>query len=77
VDEHRRSQGVKTADLAAWRSAPSDGMREMIGIAAKSGEWFKRIDVAEKVGRNVVGPNLSRCTDGLLETLMALHSWIV
>jgi hypothetical protein len=77
VDEHLRSQGVKTADLAAWRFAPSDSMRETLGIAAKSGEWFKRIDVAEKVGQIVVGPNLSRCTDGLLDTLLALHSWIV
>jgi putative ATP-dependent endonuclease of OLD family len=77
VDDHLRSQGVKTADLTTWRSSPTDGMREALGAAAKSGEWFKRIDVAEKVGQTVVGPNLGRCTDKLLETLLALHSWIV
>jgi putative ATP-dependent endonuclease of OLD family len=77
VDDHLRSLGVKTADLAAWRSAPSDSMRARLGIAAKSGEWFKRIDVAERVGQTVVGPNLGRCTHKLLETLLALHSWIV
>lgn len=52
-------------------------MRTTLGTAAKSGEWFKRIDVAERVGQVIVGPNLSRCTDKLLETLLALHSWIV
>jgi putative ATP-dependent endonuclease of OLD family len=77
VDDHLRSQGVKAADLAAWRSTPSDSMRETLGVAAKSGEWFKRIDVAEVVGQTIVGPNLGRCTDKLLETLLALHSWIV
>jgi hypothetical protein len=77
VDDHLRSQGVKTAELAAWRSTPTDSMRKTLGAASKSGEWFKRIDVAEKVGQTVVGPSLGRCTDKLLETLLALHSWIV
>jgi predicted ATPase len=75
VDQHLRSAGVKTEGIDRLRTAPVDGDRASLARAAGTGKWFKRIDIAEEVGRSVLGPNLSRCGGRLGTELRALLDW--
>lgn len=75
VNSHLGAHGLKREDIDALLAAPGDAHRAVLAKAARSGEWFKRIDFAEDVGRHVVGPHLRRCTGELRSMLEGLLQW--
>lgn len=74
VASHLGAHGLKREGVAAVRAEP-EGHRRDLAKAARSGEWFKRIDFGEDVGRLVVGPELHRCAGELRSTIEALWRW--
>ena len=69
------SHSLKLDDIKTLRTCPGDEHRSVLAKAARSGEWFKRIDLGEDVGRIVVAPHLEACTGELKSTLKALMKW--
>lgn len=51
-------------------------VRDAFGRAAGSGKWYKMVDPAERVGREVLGPHLAAAQPELADVINAIRSWI-
>lgn len=51
-------------------------VRAAFGRAAGSGKWYKMVDPAERVGREVLGPHLAAAKPELSDVINAIRSWI-
>lgn len=51
-------------------------VRAAFGKAAGSGKWYKMVDPAERVGREVLGPHLAAAQPELADVITAIRSWI-
>jgi putative ATP-dependent endonuclease of OLD family len=76
VDSNLSSVRLNKEAIARLRSAPTEDHRVLLAEAANTGEWYKRIDIAEDVGRVVVGPHAPLLDGGLESTLESLWQWI-
>ena len=76
ISDNLGSAGYKKEDCERLKTSPLDGDRQALGLVAKKSAWFKRVDISEMVGREILGPNLDRCEGTLSTTMAALAAWI-
>lgn len=70
-----RNQGEEVLGSVEFGIYTPD-VRAALGRAAGKGKWFKMVEPAERVGREVVGPNLNASAASLLAIFSDLRSWI-
>ena len=70
-----RNQGEEVLGSVEFGIYTPD-VRAALGRAAGKGKWFKMVEPAERVGREVVGPNLNASAASLLAIFSGLRSWI-
>jgi putative ATP-dependent endonuclease of OLD family len=63
VDHYSAGLGISVAE------------REFLGLAAKKGGWFKNITLGERVGREILAPNLAACSPSVTNVINALGNW--
>jgi putative ATP-dependent endonuclease of OLD family len=61
--------------LAACRAEDTVANRQALANAAKRDDWFKRIDHAERIGQEILGPGAERASAALRGTVTALFEW--
>lgn len=49
--------------------------RDILALAAKQYDWFKKIDFGERVGLEVIGPGLDSAAAGLRATITEIYEW--
>ncbi len=76
VDDRIRKASNNTYTLALCRDQFQDQMRPFLAQAAGKGNWYKDIEPAERVMREVVAPNWQRCLELLTQPLGSLIQWI-
>lgn len=76
VDDRIRrvSDGRYTLELC--RDQFQDQMRPFLAQASGKGSWYKDIEPAERVMREVVAPNFQECQGLLTQPLLSLIQWI-
>lgn len=75
IEAHIREACRGAFTPADCMASPADAMRAPLGIAAKAGSWFKRIEPGEAIGRYIVGPNIGGTAAGLVDPLRNLWAW--
>ena len=58
IAAHLTSAANKAIDLDIWSATTTDKKRRITAKAAKTGSWFKRIDLMEDAAYNIIGPGL-------------------
>lgn len=66
--------GVDRTDFMLGNWSPK--VRDALGRAAGKGKWYKRVDPAERIGREVIGPHLATSEAGLRTVVETLRAWI-
>lgn len=76
VEQHLRNADptISFVDLSNGPYLPAK--RSVLGKAAGKGKWFKMVEPAERVGREVVGPHLTASQPALRDVIGVLRSWI-
>ncbi|MGY2735592.1 ATP-dependent nuclease [Sphingomonas sp. UYP23] len=65
---------VRDFDYIHFLNEPN--VRASLGMAAKKGGWFKNITLGERVGREILGPDLATSTGTLPDIIAALDIWV-
>lgn len=65
---------VSRTDIVLENWTPQ--VRDALGRAAGKGKWYKRVEPAERVGREVIGPYLEACQPALRDVVDQLRAWI-
>jgi len=76
IDPHLGSAGFPKTEWERVRESPLDSDRAKLAAAAKCG-WYKRQDIAEEVGRAILGPQLFDLEETLGSTLIDLAMWLM
>ncbi len=76
VDDRIRKVSDGTYTLELCRNQFQDQMRPFLAQASGDGSWYKDIEPAERVMREVVAPNWQQCHELLTSPLCALIQWI-
>ena len=78
VDQSLGSAGFPITEWQRLRDSPLDADRPRLAKAAKAKKtgWFKRIDIAEELGRTVIAPNLFCLEEALGSTFVELLVWL-
>ncbi|MEJ1357428.1 MAG: AAA family ATPase [Candidatus Sedimenticola sp. (ex Thyasira tokunagai)] len=76
VDDRIRKVSDGRYTLELCRDQFQDQMRPFLAQASGIGSWYKDIDPAERVMREVVAPNWQQCQGLLTEPLFDLTQWI-
>lgn len=62
-----------------WDEAAAGGLspatRAILGKAARTGSWFKRIDWMEQAAQTVIGPDLARADATFVQRVDAIFDW--
>lgn len=75
IDQYLGSVGFTKAECQRVRDKPSDDDRSKLGQCARTCSWYKRTDIAEEVGRTVLGPQAGDLGGMLGSTLLSLAVW--
>lgn len=82
VQAHCKAQpalaSVTTLDIATWLSegVTEADVRKALGAAAKTGEWFKRVEKGERLGQLIAEHWPSIATTSLGRGLTAIADWL-
>ena len=76
VDDRLKRASNDACTFALCRDQFQDHMRPILAQAAGKGSWFKDIEPAERVMREVVAPNWARFQGVLTQPLLGLIQWI-
>ncbi len=76
VDDRIMKVSNNTCTLAQCRTQFQDYMRPLLAQAAGTGKWYKDIEPAERVMREVIGPNWKQCQNSITQPLWNLIQWI-
>ncbi len=76
VTAHVRAQDA-AIDLASVSFGLTPDQRAALGRAAGKGKWFKWVEPAERIGREILGPHLATAQAPLPNILGALRLWMV
>lgn len=76
VDGKIRAVSNNQLNLHLCQTAFTDDMRPLLAKCAKEKNWFKDVEPAERVMREVIGPHLRDCGGDLISTINALWRWI-
>lgn len=79
-DQERLDLSIRTASngefaLATCRARDTIPHRHALANAARRDDWFKRIDHAERIGAEILGPGAERASPELRATVSALFDW--
>lgn len=76
VEAHIQALSHGKYSLKQCREEFKADMRPALGASAKKYNWYKDIDPAERIGRDIIGPNLAECEKPLRDVFEALSTWI-
>lgn len=76
VEAHIKQASADAFGLSEAQSKFDDKMRPALGAAAKKKGWFKDVEPGEVIGREIVGPHLSKCDPTFVAVLKSLAVWI-
>jgi energy-coupling factor transporter ATP-binding protein EcfA2 len=76
VDDRIKKASNGACTLALCRSQFQDHMRHSLAQAAGNGNWYKDIEPAERVMREVIAINWQQCQGALTQPLRDLIQWI-
>lgn len=75
VDQGLRSNSNGALGLDECRTTDELGRRALLAVTSKQQGWFKRIDLGERVGQEVLGPGYQRAQPRLQATLNDIYLW--
>jgi hypothetical protein len=76
VDDRIKKASNGACTLALCRGQFQDHMRPLLAQAAGNGSWYKDIEPAERVMREVIAINWQQCQGALTQPLWDLIQWI-
>jgi hypothetical protein len=76
ADLQRQDATLSIADFDFIEFLDERSVRANLGLAAKKGSWFKNITLGERIGREVLGPNLAACRGTMPDIIAVLDAWV-
>jgi len=77
VNEHILSASSGQHSYAACVAAVTPELRMTLGVAARSGAWFKSVTKMEDLTRDILMPHLDNADEALRGTMEALQDWML
>lgn len=75
VEQHILNCSGNQFNFDSCSKLPVDDMRQSLANAAGTYKWFKNIDKAEQLARNIIGPNLRMFDQRFRSIIDSLYAW--
>ena len=75
VLDHLKSACNRSEDPNEWFEGLDDNKRDKLAVAAKSGNWFKRISIMEEAAYKIIAPNLPTAKEEFRTVIDNIYAW--